>query len=345
MKKYVDRISIENIDKTLNEINHWKKNLLNELKNVWYLKYQWVWYLVSFGISLIVFLICWFIFPFVLISVVAGLVLFAGLSLIVFFVIQKQQRRLLKEGIRKYNINPYTQWIFDSNQYIFRTQYQDAIMNDDSLYARYKYKIKGQRSHGLKSAYDIISGNLFHNEFKLTCGIWESSTTTYTVDSQGRSVSHTEYFYEYMPLIRVKTNLFPNQFVQITNSRNFGNFTKKDIQFENDQFNKMFSVVSSDENTARMIITPLIQDLWISERINSMEFNIVLENGHFNFLFKPRGSFMDINQIGSLASIHNIDQLVLNDLEAFFKGLEILFSISILQFETQSVLEPENKNI
>lgn len=327
MKKYIDDIKIYNIEKVNLKIDDWKNEIINETKLKTRSTKKWI--SLSLAVLSIILIIWHMIYMFNsnynFIPFVLFLVSFFA-SIIFCFSYHSNKLQIFKSVIASKNINPYTCWLQDINGNINK---EDNAHNwNESKYQDYsdlKYKLTGQKSINLKSEYDIFKSVIFNNPYILSCGIWQSETTV-------KGNKHT--YDDYLPLIKVKTNLFTDEKIKITNSKKFYGFTKKDIILENDNFNKEFSVLSTNESAARMILTPLVQEKWLN--INNLPpFNMEIKNGYINVLFWTPSDFMDVDKLcfKSLRKFSKINEKIWVDIKDFLSILTLIFSVSIFQFE------------
>ena len=367
MKKYVEDLKIQNFKEIDEKINDWKKTILknaNVGSQLWKKHLSKFFYIIGSLVVLIGIIISLvtsfsdvpfeqqnYITPQIL--WVLGIIIFS-IGVLINYLYKKGLNKRLQSAILESNINPYTLWLNETNQNIFGKDvsklfpknYNSASNVDefaaslkkhnDSLsvsnindYKDLQYKITGHTSIGLSKEYDLYNGVIFNNPFSLSCGVWHSETTIKTKDTY-----NVVDYYDYLPLLKIETQLFKNNVVRITNSKDFSDFSKKDIQLEDDEFNKKFSITSNDENTVRMILTPIVQNKW-KEIEHLPPFNMVIKNGYITTLFKTNSKFMDIDKISELSAkqFKNVNVIIWNDIKAFLDILTLVFSISIFQFE------------
>ena len=326
MKKYVENVSIENFEEVNLKIDNWKKEIIVEVKskiNPWR-----KWISIFSGILFIVFATIstlsvydenytyiWFFY----------IVISFFVSVIFVFLHYLHIHKVFSSVMDSKDINPYTSWLHDINSNIKEENNVYEYSWNESKYDDYlhlKYKLTGWNSVGLTKEYNIFKGVIFNNPYNLSCGIWKSET---------KIRDSTQTYDDYLPLVKVKTNLFSGEQINITNSTKFHGFSKKDIKLENDAFNKKFSVLSTNESVARMILTPLIQEKWLKMN-NLPEFNMELKNGYINVLFWVQRDFMDIDAL-SFKSFSKINTKIWSDINKFLSILTLIFSVSIFQFE------------
>ena len=367
MKKYVEHLEIQNFNEIDQKINDWKKTVLknaNVGSQLWKKHLVKIFYIIGslfLVIGIIISIVTAFsntpfeeqnyITPQIL--WVLGVVVFL-IGIFINYLYKKSLSKRLQSAILESNINPYTLWINETNQNIsgkdvsklFPKNYESASNVDefaaglkkynDNLspsnindYKDLKYNMSGANSVGLSKEYDLYNGVIFNNPFSLFCGVWHSKTTIQTKDTY-----NVVDYYDYLPLLKIETNLFTNNVVRITNSKYFSDFTKKDIQLEDDEFNKKFSITSNDENAVRMILTPIVQNKW-KEIEHLPPFNMVIKNGYITILFKTNSNFMDMDKIAELSAqkFKNVNVTIWNDIKAFLNILTLIFSVSIFQFE------------
>ena len=335
-EKYCPEVDIQNFEEVQGKIESWKTDVLTEVKKTsknitLYFTVSVLFLLIGLGFFL------WFIieiarpeqdFLLMFIFFIVIAIVFFGLSGLLLFLGIRHRRKAFKAAIENQKINPYTEWLEDINKYFVD---KSTLTDNQSRfidYSRLKYNLSGRKDIGLKREYEIISGKIFDNPYSLSCGVWESRTV----------ISHVQGTYktymDYLPLIKVKTNLFAGETFSITNSKDFGNFNKKDIKVESDDFNNKFSIMGSNENDMRMIITPLVQNKWLDMK-DLNPFNISIQNGYIDVLFKPKDAFMDQTLLKNktIKGFSKIDKLIWNDISLFLSMLTLIFSISIFQFE------------
>ncbi len=334
MKKYCPELDIKNFEEIQSKIQSWKTEVLTEVKQTSknitaYFAMSALSFLAGLGFFL------WFVMEiaqveqsglFIILIITAiislslgGVFIYLGIS---------YRKKAFMVAIENQKINPYTEWLEDVNKHLVDKLTLTDIQSRFIDYSRLKYHLSGQDSIGLKREYEIISGKIFDNTYSLSCGVWESRTTTSHIRRTYRT------YMDYLPLIKVKTKLFDGDKFSITNSKDFGNFNKKDIKVESDDFNKHFSITGSNETAMRMIITPLVQNKWLDMKDLS-PFNISIQNGYIDVLFKPKGSFMDQTLLKNktIKGFSKVDKLIWKDISLFLSMLTLIFSISIFQFE------------
>ena len=343
MKKYYQDLDVQNLEKVQAKIEEWKKDILKEVRQK--SKNIIAYFIISIFLLLagIGFFLGFVIelaeadqgFLFIILAIIA-LISFALSGLCLFLGI-RNRKRALTDAIATKNINPYTHWLPEINENIIIREPLKEKKSRFEDYSQLKYVMSGKESLGLAREYELSNGIIFDNPYTLSCGIWESRTLTSPIKQTYRK------YFDYLPLIKVKTNLFSGKSFSITNAKDFGNFIKKDIKVENDEFNKKFSISASDENAVRMILTPLIQNKWLDIK-NLKPFNMNIKNGYINVLLKPKSSFMDESLIKNktFKNFDKIDKLIWNDISDFLNVMTLIFSISIFQFEENNKSDKQN---
>ena len=232
---------------------------------------------------------------------------------------------LLSSNIK---INAFKNWFSKINKNITVDDLSDEIIsllfdNNEEYYEKMRYEVISSSQNPLfKREYEIARGKIFDNPYELSCRILTSQ----------RHGNPLKDYENYLPLLTIKTNLFQDTKISITNNRSiFPGFTDKDVQLEDDDFNAMYSILSEDENTLRMILTPLVQDKW-KEMRNIPPFKLHIENGLVLVSFKPTSTFMDCSKFG-LSSFTRVEKIILRDYKEFLSILNLVFSISLFQFE------------
>lgn len=341
MKKYIDDLEVQKFEEVNNKIIDWKNKVLEEINSTH--KFWKKWLSIAMALTgLIIFIIALSILlsdifyldsnknpSFMsnyIILIVVGVTLFFVASL--FWLWYKSDlKKIIKSSITNFEINPFVNWFNEINENIIVNHDAKLYMKASKVkdYSKLKYRPSGVNSIGLDKEYELSEGTIFNNPYELSCGIWHSVTKT-----DDSIINH----YDYLPLLKIKTNLFPNQIISITNSAIYGNFLKKDVQLEDDEFNRIFSVNSSDENAIRMLLTPVVQNKWKEIR-NLPQFNMRIENGFINILFKSNTKFMDIDALSKLSAkkFRGSEEIIWKDINILLSILTLAFSISIFQFE------------
>lgn len=339
MKKYIDNIEVQKFDELNEEIIKWKKSVLKniDVKGIIWLK--WVARLFfTFGLGTFFTLLSICIIGFIT-SNLEQQVIFGteykffiisfcsvGIGFVFQFVYTSKRSTIVKNALFTSDINPFTNWIGHLNENLVVDDNSNLYLKTTKVndYLKMKYKLTGQKSIGLEREYELSQGVIFDNPYELSCGVWHSTITF---------EERTTHYYDYLPLLKMKTNLFLEDEIHITNSRDFYGFTKKDIQLEDDEFNKIFSVNSTNENAVRMLLTPIVQNKW-KEISKLPPFNMQLKNGVINILFQA-SYFMDSERISkfSLKTFKRIENIIWKDLNIFLSILNLIFSISLIQFE------------
>ena len=269
--------------------------------------------------------------------------------------------KLIKNVRESEVLNPCLNWLPKIIEEI-KLEERPVNYSKMALYEKYKFYLKEGNETTFKKEYEVAQGTIFNNPFELSVGVLNDKPVEYvasildqpTNDIELNTIEKKEYaasttdakiHTNYLPLLRVKTNLFKGEIINITNAKNTNNFKIKDIQLENDEFNKKFSIQSTSEASARMILTPLAQQRLI-ELNNKMYFNLIIADGYIDILFLSKtvqkkhhssGSFMDNLEIQKVEMgiklFDYIDKKIWHDMMTFVSALNIIFSISIIQFE------------
>lgn len=346
MKKYIENLEVQNFDEVNNEINLWKNNVLDQvnIKNIVWKKWVAIVMAILGLVIILVMLILttipnppdvqiqrhnqWIEYVLYYGPLILGASCF-GFSL--WYVNDK--KNLIKKALLNIDINPYTFWLDKVNDNLNVDKNYKPIVTITKLtdYNEMKYRLSGATSIGLYREYELSKGIIFNNPYELSCGIWHS------LNRQDRTSVN---YFDYMPLLKIKTNLFPGEKISITNSKIFGNFTKKDIQLEDETFNNIFSIKSSDENVVRMILTPVVQNKW-KDMEDLPPFNMSIENGFIRILFQPKTNFMDTEKLSdiSFSKFKNLEPIIWKDIKILLNIINLAFSISIIQFEDASNLD------
>ncbi len=342
MKRYVDGLEVQKFDEINKEIKDWKKLILdscNSTSQILKKKISFIFFAIGL-LTIIIVIIISLCNSFKDTNYDYGKIIiiwFVGISIIligffIFLSYKKTLKNKFKEAISILNINPYISWLSKINDNIINDERKDDLYLISSKikdYDNLKYTISGTKSVGLYKEYELTTGSIFNNPYELSCGVWLSETTIIT-DGRTRIIK----YYDYLPLLKVKTKLFSDNIIQITNSKKFNHFSKRDILLEDDIFNKKFSIKSEDENIARMLLTPVVQNKW-KEIKNLPNFNMEIKNGYISILFDSKTKFMDIEALSdlSLKKFRKVELLIWYDIRTFLSILTLLFSISIIQFE------------
>lgn len=134
----------------------------------------------------------------------------ASIILLCFFIGNKQKN--FTNAIDSQKINPYTLWSRDINSQIIEEELFVEKHSRVEDYNRLKYYISGEKSIDLLKGCDIYESVIFNNPYTLSCGVWKSGSKL-----RKGSVIYNNY----LPLIKIKTNSFLDDQIQITNSKDF----------------------------------------------------------------------------------------------------------------------------
>lgn len=109
--------------------------------------------------------------------------------------------------------------------------------------------------------------------------------------------------------------------------------TKESIILENDEFNKIFSVIASSQLEARKVLTPKFMQFLIdfSEEYPNNEFDVSIENGYFNFVFIKMGEYESFEFKPS--KLHNWNDIIRDSRAMIIEINEILRMIDAFEID------------
>ena len=361
MANYIDNFNIDH-SRIIDEVNDWKLKLEKEIKSKINPKHQ-LRRIILASFSAI-FLIGAIIYLILVIAnelsslhetLIIIVVLILGIFLISLIIIETKEKKRITKEVKNFvsNNEMFENWfskIFDHEEISDKYKSMFGTSDDEIsfLVNKYKYKPAGNIKVGVDSTYNIMGGKIFNNPFNLACGIYYSYTKTKKWKTK---------FYEYMPILQIKTDAFKNLNLFVTNSKKFKGYQKNTIKFDNLEFGEKFLIKSNNNLETMMIFSPLIQEKWISALHNLPRFQMHLKNGMINILFQGSNSkhsastkpFMSIENLfrksWTIKSFFKtLDRKVIDNLKIFSQILNIIFAISYFQWE-DSTNEKKNINI